>query len=137
MCGIAGIFVPRGGPPIDRTLLEEMTGRLLHRGPDEGGFHVEPGIGLGFRRLSILDLEGGHQPIFNEDGSVAAVFNGEIYNFRELREELKGSGHRFRTLVDSEVLVHGTASSWPGTGSESSRSTTPCGRTAAACSPAS
>jgi asparagine synthase (glutamine-hydrolysing) len=107
VCGIAGIYVPPGGPPVDPGLIERMASRLVHRGPDDAGVHVEPGVGLGFRRLSIIDLAGGHQPIFNEDGSVAAVFNGEIYNFQELRRELEPRGHRFRTRADSEVLVHG------------------------------
>ena len=107
MCGIVGIFSPGDSGGVSRRLLEQMTNRLTHRGPDDSGFHVEQGVGLGFRRLSIIDVAGGHQPIFNEDGTVAAIFNGEIYNFRELRAELVDGGHRFSTSADSEVLVHG------------------------------
>ncbi len=107
MCGIAGIFDHRGRRPVDRDLLGRMTATLFHRGPDEGGLHTEPGVGLGHRRLSIIDLGGGHQPLFNEDGSVAVVFNGEIYNFRGLVDELKAAGHVFKTHSDTEVIVHG------------------------------
>ncbi len=106
MCGIAGIFDTRERRPIDEGLLQRMNQAQFHRGPDDGGMHVEPGIGLAHRRLSIIDLSGGHQPLFNEDGSVAVVYNGEIYNFHELSEELLAAGHRFRTRCDTEVLVH-------------------------------
>ncbi|HSH30480.1 MAG TPA: XrtA/PEP-CTERM system amidotransferase [Thiohalobacter sp.] len=106
MCGIAGIFDTRGTMSIDEGLLSRMNERQFHRGPDEGGVHVEPGIGLAHRRLSIIDLSGGHQPLFNEDGSVAVVYNGEIYNFHELTDELTKAGHRFRTRCDTEVIVH-------------------------------
>lgn len=78
----------------------------IHRGPDDEGSYVDERIALGMRRLSIIDVEGGHQPIVNEDHSVLAVCNGEIYNFRELRDELKRAGHRFRSGSDSEVIVH-------------------------------
>src|SRR5947209_2593653 len=87
-----------------------MTDAIRHRGPDDDGFYIEDlgdvGVGLGFRRLSIIDLESGNQPIGNEDGSVQIVFNGEVYNFRELRRELEGHGHRFATEADTEVIVH-------------------------------
>ena len=106
MCGIAGLFNLREAAPIDRELLVRMTDRIRHRGPDDDGFHVEPGVGLGHRRLSIIDLSGGHQPIGNEDGSVVVVFNGEIYNFQELARELAAAGHSFRTRSDTEVIVH-------------------------------
>lgn len=106
MCGIAGIFDTRGMMSIDEGLLSRMNELQFHRGPDEGGVHVEPGIGLAHRRLSIIDLSGGHQPLFNEDGSVAVVYNGEIYNFHELTDELIKAGHRFRTRCDTEVIVH-------------------------------
>ena len=106
MCGIAGIFDTRGTMSIDEGLLSHMNERQFHRGPDEGGVHVEPGVGLAHRRLSIIDLSGGHQPLFNEDGSVAVVYNGEIYNFHELTDELIKAGHRFRTRCDTEVIVH-------------------------------
>ncbi|BAZ94696.1 amidotransferase 1, exosortase A system-associated [Thiohalobacter sp. COW1] len=91
---------------IDEGLLSRMNELQFHRGPDEGGVHVEPGVGLAHRRLSIIDLSGGHQPLFNEDGSVAVVYNGEIYNFHELTDELIKAGHRFRTRCDTEVIVH-------------------------------
>jgi asparagine synthase (glutamine-hydrolysing) len=108
MCGICGMVGPG---PVDREALAEMTLALRHRGPDDDGFYVheyEDGtaVGLGFRRLSIIDLSSGNQPIANEDGSVRVVFNGEIYNFRELRRELEGRGHRFATNADTEVIVH-------------------------------
>jgi asparagine synthase (glutamine-hydrolysing) len=106
MCGIAGIFDTREQRPIDRSLLSRMNQAQFHRGPDEEGLHVEPGIGLAHRRLSIIDLSNGHQPLFNEDGSVAVVFNGEIYNFPELTRELLAAGHHFRTHCDTEVIVH-------------------------------
>jgi asparagine synthase (glutamine-hydrolysing) len=104
MCGIAGILNPRG--PIEEELLNRMCRALEHRGPDSGGTHLEPGVGLGCRRLAIIDIEGGDQPIFNEDGTVAVVMNGEIYNHVELRKQLLQRGHRFRSRVDTEVLVH-------------------------------
>jgi asparagine synthase (glutamine-hydrolysing) len=107
MCGIAGIFDTRGKRPIDRDLLTRMTEALHHRGPDDGGYHVSPGTGLGHRRLSIIDLSPlGHQPLFNEDGTVCVTFNGEIYNFLDLFERLKALGHRFRSRCDTEVIVH-------------------------------
>ena len=106
MCGIAGVFDLRGQREIDRAVVERMNDVLFHRGPDEGGTHFEPGVGLGHRRLSIIDLESGQQPLFNEDGSVAVVFNGEIYNFQSLVAELSQLGHRFHTHSDTEVIVH-------------------------------
>jgi asparagine synthase (glutamine-hydrolysing) len=106
MCGIAGVFDPSGGSEISRELVARMNEAQLHRGPDEGGIHVEPGVGLGHRRLSIIDLSGGHQPLFNEDETVVVVYNGEIYNFQSLSEELRSLGHRFRTHCDTEVIVH-------------------------------
>jgi asparagine synthase (glutamine-hydrolysing) len=107
MCGIAGKLTFASDHPVDRDLLVAMTDTLAHRGPDADGFYVGPGIGLGHRRLSIIDLAGGDQPMGNEDGAIQVVFNGEIYNFKELREELRAAGHRFRTLSDTEVIVHG------------------------------
>jgi asparagine synthase (glutamine-hydrolysing) len=106
MCGITGIFDPAGGSEISRALLERMNDAQLHRGPDEGGTHIEPGVGLGHRRLSIIDLSGGRQPLYNEDESVVVVYNGEIYNFHGLSEELQALGHSFRTQCDTEVIVH-------------------------------
>ena len=107
MCGIAGIFETREARTIDDALLARMNQVQFHRGPDEGGQHTEPGIGLAHRRLSIIDLSSGHQPLFNEDNSVVVVFNGEIYNFQELARELTALGHTFRTHSDTEVIVHG------------------------------
>ncbi|HZX31539.1 MAG TPA: asparagine synthase (glutamine-hydrolyzing), partial [Rhodocyclaceae bacterium] len=106
MCGITGIFDIRGKRDIDRGLLDRMNETQRHRGPDEGGLHVEPGIGLGHRRLSIIDLSTGQQPLYNEDGSVCVVFNGEIYNYQELIPELQARGHLFHTRSDTEVIVH-------------------------------
>jgi asparagine synthase (glutamine-hydrolysing) len=107
MCGIAGIFDGTAKREIDRPLLERMSASLLHRGPDASGVHVEPGLGLAHQRLSIIDLSTGQQPLYNEDGNVAVVFNGEIYNFQELASELAACGHTFRTRSDTEVIVHG------------------------------
>src|SRR5574340_816000 len=106
MCGITGIFDTRGAGEISRELLHRMNETQFHRGPDEGGLHLEPGVGLGHRRLSIIDLSTGQQPLFNEDGSVVVVFNGEIYNFQQLVPELEALGHSFRTHSDTEVIVH-------------------------------
>lgn len=106
MCGITGIFDTRGKRDIDRAVLHRMNEAQFHRGPDEGGLHVEPGVGLGHRRLSIIDLSTGQQPLYNEDGSVCVVFNGEIYNYRELIPELQALGHVFHTKSDTEVIVH-------------------------------
>ena len=97
----------RGGADIDRALLERMNDIQFHRGPVEGDVHLEPGLGFGHRRLSVIDLASGLQPLFNEDRSVVVVFNGEIYNFRALRDELTALGHTFRTRSDTEVIVHG------------------------------
>ncbi len=106
MCAITGIFDPVAGREISRDLLTRMNEAQFHRGPDGGGIHLEPGIGLGHRRLSIIDLGGGAQPLANEDGSVIVVYNGEIYNFQALSVELQGLGHSFRTHCDTEVIVH-------------------------------
>jgi asparagine synthase (glutamine-hydrolysing) len=86
MCGITGIFDLSERRHINRSLLETMNRTQAHRGPDGEGYHLEPGVGLGHRRLSIIDIEGGHQPLFNEDGSVAVTYNGEIYNFKEIHD---------------------------------------------------
>jgi len=101
------MFDGRGRAEIDRSLLERMNASLFHRGPDAGGLHLEPGLGLAHRRLSIIDLSTGQQPLYNEDGSVVVVFNGEIYNFQELAKELTACGHAFRTHSDTEAIVHG------------------------------
>jgi asparagine synthase (glutamine-hydrolysing) len=106
MCGIVGIFDMRGKRNIDAELLSRMNETQHHRGPDDGGLHLEPGLGLGHRRLSIIDLSTGQQPQFNEDNSVVVIFNGEIYNFQSLIPELQKLGHVFRTKSDTEVIVH-------------------------------
>lgn len=106
MCGISGIFDLQSAEPIDRALLVRMTDAIAHRGPDGAGYHHDGGVGLGHRRLAIIDVAHGHQPMFNEDGSVAIVFNGEIYNFQDLVAELRAAGHKFKTACDTEVIVH-------------------------------
>jgi asparagine synthase (glutamine-hydrolysing) len=106
MCGIAGVLYADPARPVAAEVLEAMGRSIAHRGPDGEGFLIEPGLGLVHRRLSIIDLGGGAQPLGNEDGSVQVVFNGEIYNFQELRRGLEARGHIFRTLSDTEVLVH-------------------------------
>jgi asparagine synthase (glutamine-hydrolysing) len=106
MCGICGVAALAGGEPPDRHLISSMAETLRHRGPDSGGVLLDGPVGLGARRLSIIDLARGDQPISNEDGTVHVVQNGEIYNFRELRRELRAAGHRFATAGDTEVLVH-------------------------------
>src|SRR6185503_7081824 len=108
MCGIAGILALGADERVEETQLRRMAGELRHRGPDDQGFYLDPQArcGLAFRRLAIIDLAGGNQPIANEDQSVWLVFNGEIYNYRELREVLRGLGHEFATQSDSEVIVH-------------------------------
>ena len=105
MCGIAGYVVAPGGMPPDAATGERMNDVIRHRGPDDGGVYCDARALLGMRRLSIIDLAAGHQPIGNADGSVQLVFNGEIYNYRELRAELIARGHGFRTHSDSEVIV--------------------------------
>jgi len=105
MCGICGVVSPDGGPDLDAVA--RMSGRLVHRGPDDDGLFHEGPVALAARRLSIIDLDHGHQPIENEDRSAVVVQNGEIYNYRELKRELEGRGHRFATDCDTEVLVHG------------------------------
>ena len=106
MCGITGIFDTRSKRDINRAVLHRMNESQFHRGPDESGLHIEPGIGLGHRRLSIIDLSTGQQPLYNEDQTVCVVFNGEIYNYQELIPELQALGHSFHTRRDTEVIVH-------------------------------
>jgi asparagine synthase (glutamine-hydrolysing) len=108
MCGIFGVL-QLDGSGVDRAALKAMAQATVHRGPDDEGFHLAGACGFGMRRLSIIDVAGGHQPLSNGDGSLTLVCNGEIYNFRELRRELEGLGHRFVTGSDSEVVVHGYA----------------------------
>lgn len=107
MCGIAGIFHLQTAKPVDPARVRAMTDVLAHRGPDGAGVWTAPGVGLGHRRLSIIDLATGDQPMTSEDGRLVTVFNGEIYNFRELRTELESLGAVFRTASDTEVILHG------------------------------
>jgi asparagine synthase (glutamine-hydrolysing) len=106
MCGICGILYPSGNKNVDRTILERMNRQIVHRGPDDEGFFVEGNVGLAMRRLSIIDIQTGHQPIANEDETFWIVFNGEIYNHAELRADLERQGHQYRTRSDTETIVH-------------------------------
>ena len=117
MCGIAGALWTAPETALTESQLRQMTDQLRHRGPDDEGVYrsdlqhqsargTEPGVGLGFRRLAIIDLQTGNQPLCNEDQSVWVVFNGEIYNYPELRKRLEGAGHQFKTRSDTEVIVH-------------------------------
>lgn len=106
MCGIFGVFGDPDGPPVDREVLRKMSESLAARGPDGGGVYTSASLGIGMRRLSIIDLDTGDQPLANEDRSIWVVFNGEIYNYRELTATLVERGHRFSTKSDTEVLVH-------------------------------
>ncbi|MBC7261792.1 MAG: asparagine synthase (glutamine-hydrolyzing) [Chloroflexi bacterium] len=105
MCGIVGIYLRKG--QVDPAAVRQMNAALVHRGPDGEGYFIDGSIGLGMRRLAIIDLQTGDQPIFNEDKSVVVIFNGEIYNYQTLRAQLQAKGHTFRTQSDTEVLVHG------------------------------
>jgi asparagine synthase (glutamine-hydrolysing) len=108
MCGICGV-VQVGGEPrelVSQALLDSMTDVMTHRGPDDRGTYAAPGIALGVRRLSIVDVEGGHQPVLNENGSVVAIQNGELYNHADIRRELQSGGHVFASRCDTEVLPH-------------------------------
>ena len=106
MCGLCGMFEPGGGRPAQRDTLKAMADTIRHRGPDDEGFYCCGPVGLAHRRLSIIDVEGGHQPLSNEDGTIWIVFNGEIYNFEELNRRFLTSGHSFRTRSDTETIVH-------------------------------
>src|SRR5438067_7542580 len=107
MCGICGQFNFASDEPVEPTTIRRMTDTIAHRGPDDEGYFISGPIGLGFRRLSIIDLAGGHQPMFDAERSVCVIFNGEIYNYKELRVELERCGHSFRTNCDTEVIIHG------------------------------
>ena len=107
MCGICGQFNFTRNEPVDASTIRQMTGTMIHRGPDDQGYFVAGPIGLGFRRLSIIDLAGGHQPMSDSEETVWVILNGEIYNFKELRTQLADRGHHFRTNSDTEVVVHG------------------------------
>ena len=106
MCGIAGAFDLTGQRVFDTERLLAMTGAITHRGPDDEGTHIEPGVALGVRRLSIVDLTGGHQPIANESGRIWVAFNGEIFEYPEIREKLLSKGHHLATRCDTEAWVH-------------------------------
>ncbi len=106
MCGVAGIFDLGGKREFSRELIESMNERQFHRGPDEGGLHLEPGVALAHRRLSIIDLSSGQQPMFSGDGNLCLVYNGEIYNFIDLASQLKAKGYEFRTRCDTEVILY-------------------------------
>ena len=106
MCGICGVFNFDRRREVQRSWLDSMNRQIVHRGPDDDGFFVTENVGLAMRRLSIIDLETGHQPLSNEDGTIWLVYNGEIYNYKDLRDRLLKRGHIFRTNSDSEVIVH-------------------------------
>jgi asparagine synthase (glutamine-hydrolysing) len=115
MCGIAGACWTSGTEPLSETVLERMISAIRHRGPDDSGMYFSSANGsgpakqqaaLGHRRLSIIDLDSGHQPLANEDKTVWIAFNGEVYNYRELRKQLQAGGHHFRTETDTETIVH-------------------------------
>src|SRR5213079_1069352 len=107
MCGIAGQFKFLRREPVERETIVRMARSIAHRGPDDEGYFVAGPVGLGFRRLSIIDLAGGHQPMSDAEETVWVIFNDEIYNYRELRAELQSKGHQFRTNSDTEVIIHG------------------------------
>src|ERR1700687_2392602 len=106
MCGIAGVVSTTRESNITEALVHHMCDQIVYRGPDDEGLYVADGAGLGMRRLSIIDLSGGHQPVFNEDRSAWIVYNSEIFHFLELRPELESHGHHFRTHCDTEVIIH-------------------------------
>src|ERR1700674_4529418 len=106
MCGIAGIVDLIGRRPVPAGILQAMAAAMIHRGPDEDGFFEAPGIGMASRRLSIVGLFDGRQPISNEDRSISVVYNGELFDYPEQRARLEGRGHRFRTHCDTEIIPH-------------------------------
>ncbi len=105
MCGIVGLL-NFDGAPVDKDIVLKMCASLVHRGPDDEGVYIADGIGLGHRRLSVIDLVSGHQPLGNKDKTIWITYNGEIYNYVELRKQLIGLGHQFATESDTEVIVH-------------------------------
>src|ERR1700730_7895393 len=107
MCGICGQFNFIRRDPVEGDTIRRMTASIAHRGPDDEGYFFGEGMGFGFRRLSIIDLAGGHQPMSDADETVWVILNGEIYNFKELRAELEQRGYKFRTRSDTEVIIHG------------------------------
>jgi asparagine synthase (glutamine-hydrolysing) len=106
VCGIAGIVYADARARVPEDALRAMCDAIRHRGPDDEGFFVDGAVGLGMRRLSIIDVAGGHQPIFNEDRTCTIVYNGEIYNHRDVRRELERRGHRYATNSDTETILH-------------------------------
>src|SRR5437764_5835515 len=106
MCGICGIVYPVAAQWVERDTLAQINAQIVHRGPDDDGFFVEENVGLAMRRLSIIDVRTGQQPISNEDGSIWIVYNGEIYNHQQLRAELEMKGHHYRSKSDTETIVH-------------------------------
>ena len=106
MCGICGIANFTNNSVVDHSIIYNMTAVMSHRGPDEDGFYFNKQVAFGMRRLKIIDMFTGSQPIYNEDGQIVTVFNGEIYNFKELAQQLTQSGHKFRTKTDTEVICH-------------------------------
>src|SRR5450755_3586624 len=106
MCGICGVINLDRSSHVDLAILKAMNLSILHRGPDDDGFFVSGNVGLAMRRLSIIDLQSGKQPVANEDQTIWLVYNGEIYNYRELRAQLETGGHRFRSKSDTETIVH-------------------------------
>ena len=106
MCGVCGYFDISKQRKAEKNILEKMANTLIYRGPDSSGYLIKDNLGLGFRRLSLIDLEGGNQPLYNEDKTIFLVCNGEIYNYRELKKQLIQQGHKFRTNTDVEVLIH-------------------------------
>ncbi len=108
MCGICGVIQLSGSARhvLSEDGLERMTNALVHRGPNDSGTHIAAGVSIGARRLSIVDVEGGHQPFSNESGEIWAIQNGELYNHQRIHEELTGLGHRFRSRCDTEILPH-------------------------------
>ncbi len=106
MCGISGWFDTRSERPPNKGIVKAMNDAIRHRGPDGEGFHFAPGIAFGHRRLAIIDLVTGAQPMFDETGNLCLTFNGEIFNYRELRKELQEKQHHFRTSSDTEVILH-------------------------------
>src|SRR3990172_1474699 len=107
MCGICGKYNFNDQTPVRFEDINRMTKTLVHRGPDDEGHYISGPLGFGFRRLSIIDIEGGHQPMSDQEKSIWIVFNGEIYNFLELKKELEDHGHIFKTRCDTEVIIHG------------------------------
>ncbi len=106
MCGIFGLYYRDRSRTVEERRVIAATDTMMHRGPDDSGYYMKGNVGLGHRRLSIIDLSRGHQPMFNEDGRIALVYNGEIYNYKEIQEQLLGRGHVFTTDCDTEVIIH-------------------------------